>query len=135
MNIEAGYQLHITSWTNDGDSYNTTIHSGLIKEDVQFLLEVVRPFKSCHRGGSFGNNDSCTEAIDDHILECFRNHKNLSSSKYAEWTEEGLEESGGLSDLAYDLVGRDEYCGWRVFESFKVFYFPNDLMEVSKEFK
>lgn len=137
MNIEAGYQLQITSWTNDADNYNTTIHSGLSKADVEFLIAVVKPFESVNRKGSFGNNDSCTEAVNEHILECFKNHKDLTNSKYAEWVE-GFAQGrrfDGLSDLAYDLVGYDEYCGWRVFDGFKVFFFPEAVEEVTKEFK
>lgn len=135
MNIPKGYQLHVTSWTNDADNYNTTIHSGLSKADVEFLVSIVKPFWSVNQGGKFGNNDSCTDDVEEHIYNCWQNHKAQASSKYADWFEDADEESvDGLSDLAYDLVGYDEFCGWRVFESCKVFFFPEEVVEVTEEF-
>lgn len=137
MTIPSGYQLHITSWTNDADNYNTTIHNGLSYEDVTFLLEIVKPFKSEHQNGQFGNNDECTHEVNDHIYDCWLAHQDSKSSKYEEWFSEINKEDpdvDGLSDLAYDLVGRDEYCGWRVFESAKVYYYPTAVEDVTKQF-
>lgn len=140
MSIPAGYQLHITSWTNDADNYKTTIHDGLSEEDVKFLLDVVKPFKSHHNGGRFGNDDSCTSQINEHILECLKKYPTTQFQEYLEGFEtdidpdEDEEEIDGLSDLAYDLVGRDEYCGWRVFESAKIFFYPEEVKEVTKQF-
>lgn len=140
MSIPAGYQLHITSWTNDADNYNTTIHDGLSEEDVKFLLDVVKPFKSKNNGGQFGNNDSCTNQINEHILECLKQYPTTQFQEYLEGfeqdsdPEEEDEEIDGLSDLAYHLVGRDEYCGWRVFSSAKVFFYPEEVKEVTKQF-
>lgn len=138
MSIPAGYQLHITSWTNDANNYNTTIHEGLNEEDVKFLLDIVKPFRSRHDGGRFGNNDSCTNQINEHIFECFKKYPTTKFQEYLEGFEQGNdpdeEEIDGLSDLAYDLVGHDEYCGWRVFESAKVFFYPEEVKEVTKQF-
>lgn len=134
MSIPSGYQLQITSWTNDADNYNTTIHSGLTKEDVEFLINVIKPFKSKNNGGRFGNNDSCTSDVDEHIFECFKNHLNSEKSAYSEWFEGIEEDCDGLSDLAYDLIGCDEYCGWRVFDSAKVFFYPEEVKEVTESF-
>ena len=140
MSIPAGYQLHITSWTNDADNYNTKIHDGLSEEDVKFLLDVVKPFKSQHNGGRFGNNDSCTGQINEHIFECLKKYPTTQFQECLEGFEQDIdldedeEEIDGLSDLAYDLVGRDEYCGWRVFESAKVFFYPEEVKEVTKQF-
>jgi len=138
MSIPAGYQLHITSWTNDADNYNTTIHDGLSEEDVKFLLDVVKPFKSKHNGGQFGNNPSCTNQINEHILECLKKYPTTQFQEYLKGFEQDSdpdeEDIDGLSDLAYDLVGRDEYCGWRVFERAKVFFYPEEVKEVTKDF-
>jgi hypothetical protein len=137
-NIPKGYQLHITSWTNDADNYNTTIHSGLSPDDVNFLLQIVKPFKSRHSGGKFGNNEGCTMAINEHIFECWQGHNSKEHSAYADWFDDRNEEdedyAEGLSDLAYDLVGCDEYCGWRVFDGAKVFHFPVEVKEVTETF-
>lgn len=136
MNIPAGYQLQVTSWTNDSDNYNTTIHSGLTESDVNFLVDVVKPFKSQHSaGGKFGNNDSCTEEVESHIYDCYLKHKDGLSEGYLQWFEETDEDNvDDLSDLAYDLLGRDEYCGWRVLDSYKVFFFPEECENVTDKF-
>jgi hypothetical protein len=135
MTIPSGYQLRVTSWTNDGDHYNTTTHSGLTSDDVKFLLKVLQPFKSRHNGGVFGNDDSCGSAIEECIFECWQEHPTKESSQFAEWMEAMCEDSlDGLTDLAYDLVGYDEYCGWRVFENATVFYFENAVADVTSQF-
>lgn len=50
-NIPAGYQLHVESWENDGDNYKTQIMNGLTLADVNFLLDVGKPFTRRGRWG------------------------------------------------------------------------------------
>lgn len=136
MDIKAGFQLHITSYTNDGDDYNTTIHNGLSEDDVRFLLALVEPFKSRHCGGKWGNENVKNHIVDDHVRECFEAHPNQKHSAYIDWLDED-ESMGndGLSDLVTELVGHDEYCGWRVFVNFEVYFIPDVIKDVSGDFK
>lgn len=134
MTIKAGFQLQITSYTNDGDSYNTTMHDGLSADDVRLVLEIVKPFKSQHCGGKWGNKNVNGDVVDGHVFECFNNHPNIKESAYYQWVD-GDDSMDGLSDFVFDLVGADEYCGWRVFESFKVYYIPERLNDLSGNFK
>jgi len=54
--IPAGYRVTITSWENDADNYADTIHEGLSKERVEFILELCRLFRSKNRDRKcFGN--------------------------------------------------------------------------------
>ncbi len=131
MNIPKGYQLNVTSWTNDADEYNTTTHNGLTADDVVFLLKVLKPFESDYDGGLFGNNTDCSEAVDEHIWACWEEHPTKASSTCSQYMVNGID---GVADLAYDLVGRNEYFGWRVFESAKVFYFENEVQDVTSKF-
>lgn len=141
MNIPKGYQLHVTTWENDADHYKTQVLSGLTKEDVHFYVNLAKRFKSKYSGdsgpclGNSGNTDEDLEqAIKNSLLEAppsdeVREHvkKVLEGEDYADFLADKI--------LGYTDGYDDEHNFCRVFESFKVYYFPEDVLEVTEEFK
>lgn len=145
-NIQPGYQLHITSWENDADNYRTEIIQGLTKEDVQFYLHFLRHFYSPYSrhkdmiGPGYGNMDinKCKEAESIAITAAFEafppsSPKLLNNVKQSiEFWKEQPEES---CDWVYETIGRwVEYNRYRVFDSFEVYYIPEEIKNVTDEF-
>jgi hypothetical protein len=44
-NIPAGYQIHITSWENDGDHSQTKVISGLTRDELELIIKFCNWFK------------------------------------------------------------------------------------------
>lgn len=142
--IPAGYQLHITTWENDGDSYKTKILNGLKKEDVDFYLSIVKNFtsKNDHRRRGYGNGSINEKDLENIISNALATSPHLSKDirdvwdaipenpdYKSDWNYESLTELLGTPEQYDDLY----FC--RVFESFKVYYIPTHINEVTSEFK
>lgn len=143
--ILAGYQLHITTWENDGDSYKTKILSGLTEADVKFYIDIASRFKSdgmrTNRGLYFlGNQYVPTEKLADLIEECLNIHPDITAEIRTHW-EEFLADPTDPMEWFNNILGSpdDEYyydyknfC--RVFEEFEVFYYPQSVANATALF-
>lgn len=150
MSIKKGYQLHITTWENDGDNYKTKVIDGLNKEDTQFYVELASLFTSRNNRANKGfGNGGITECGDEYHNPCMENvvqaiskvvadNPNASKEITDHYISEDFDEV--YECLVEDLLGYteqyyDEEYFCRVFESFKAYYFPQDVNEVTEEFK
>ena len=157
--IPSGYTLSITSWENDADCYKTQVFHGLEADEVRFLIEVARLFKSMnnHRDPGFGGGDwpyargkaewpeDMTKAHDAVVA---RFGAKLSAQFLETWKVAPLEEGedpdalfDGYSDRIAELVGYPEndcYMGGnyiRVYDRHTVHYHGSTVPDVTKEFK
>ena len=150
MNIEKGYQLHITTWENDGDVYKTKVINGLAKEDVKFYIELASLFTSRNNSSSKGfGNGGVTEFGDKYhnsgmedVVEVIRkvvlnnpNAKEDITSPYLSEDFDEIYEHLIEEVLDYTEQYEDETYFCRVFSGFKVYYFPEEVTEVTEEFK
>lgn len=139
--IPAGYQLHVTTWENDGDHYNTEIISGLTEADVRFLLDVAKQFGSRNSTTpGLGNGSVKGEQLVALLREKLADHPEISDDIKQVWSE------GSDEDIAYDiltdlLLGTPQEEGYfdelyfcRVFDDFKVYYFPETIKDVTQSF-
>ena len=146
--IKAGYQLHVQTWEGDADAYVTKIISGLTEDDTKFYIAWVKQFVSRHGWGlkGLGNGGNTAEEI----LQSLQNALDIcwpTSPELVQTIQELLEsECSGVwahELLCEDLLGYPvQECNiWsesyftRVFESFKVFYIPVDIEQVTSKFK
>ena len=96
--IPAGYQLHVTTWESAYDHYKTQVLSGLTKEDVEFYLDLMKPFFSKHdmvNPGTFGNEKISVEVLIDMVMKLLGAHPNISQAVSTKWN----------TALANDLPG------------------------------
>jgi hypothetical protein len=145
--IKAGYQLHVTTWEGDADAYGTKIISGLTEEDTKFYIAWAKQFVSRHGWGlkGLGNGGNTAEEI----LQSLQNALDIcwpTNLALVETIQELLE-SEDSGDWAHELLCEDllgypvQECYMsqshftRVFESFKVFYIPVDIEQVTSKFK
>lgn len=146
--IPPGYQLHITSWENDGDARATEILNGLSKADVAFYVELLSYFRS---GSGFGNSSETDQReVAEVISKTLKSNPGVSTKitesfgsvdkLLAETDEYDEENADAISDtcteLMCDLLGApvEQYYDYRVFETFKVYYFQSAVADVSEEF-
>lgn len=154
MGIPVGYQLHISSWENDGDSRKTKIIEGLTEEDVKFYLDIAKNFTSRNNHWdkkdypTYGNGGIKNEDLARIVKEALIAHPNISQPVRDEWTPEpeAIEVDDGadwyFEALTEFILGYPDYEGYwdqvnfcRVFDSFKVFYIPAQAEEVTDKFK
>ena len=147
MTIPSGYQLHINSWENDGDNCKTEIISGLTKEDVKFYLHFLSHFYSQSStnenkiGRGFGNmnmgesreNEERT-AIESALKNCPPSSPDLIEQvkdSIDGWNEDPYE----VYDWVRETIGYwDNDERYRVFDSFEVYYIPEDIPSVKYKF-
>lgn len=124
--IPVGFQLHITSWENDADCYNTVIVSGLTREDCAFLIAVAKLFESGNRRkGGFGNKSPDADEVDAAIDLVRADHPGIS----AEYATMDFKSAIELVDgYGYE----SDYL--RVYDSHQVFYIAAPVADVTKEF-
>lgn len=151
-NIPAGYQLHLTTWENDGDNYNTEIISGLTREDTRFFIQIASRFTSVNNRygaiGGLGNDFVSGNTLIDVIAKALSDNPNISDKIREEWTLENLDDDEALGCQAYELLisvilGSPQEYDWcsgdsyfcRVFEDFKVFYYENIVKNCSNDFR
>jgi len=141
--IPAGYRLSISSWENGGDLWYTNVLEGLSKERVEMLIAVCKLFVS-YRDGGYGNAyesryDDVIAAGDAVLHVMLKEYPQGATCEEAEWIG-GIVDDSDLYDFVVeyvsDLFGSDGEFTFRVFESAKVEWIPEDIHieDVSKEF-
>ena len=136
-NIPVGYQLQINTWENDGDNWNTDTLNGLTREDITFYLDICNLFaaEKTHQEGWFGNGERDDENLKmfvERMADVISRHPNISTNLKEDWE---IGNHDAICDLTQDLVGS---CGdgeyWRVFESAVVYYFPEEIQDITSQF-
>lgn len=134
--ILPGYQLHIISWENDADNFNTTIYSGLTKEDVQFYIYFLGHFKS-HR--TYGNEsiEKYPDAEKIAITNAYEKHR-PTSPQLLEDVKSSIED-WKTSDDDHDWVNEtigiwNEGENYRVFDYCEVYLVSTPIPNVTGEF-
>ncbi len=124
--INKGYTLEVVSWENDGDNYRTK------SKTVESLDEAARINKICKElfcsGSNVGNsmNNEADEILIDYVKENQELFPDLKND------DEILDY---FEDLGYELMGNSEYYDFRVCESIKITYSPEDIYLETIEFK
>ena len=155
-NILAGYQIHFTTWENDGDARRTTIWSGIQNsDDVKFLLALAGAFVSKNSGKQgLGNGETDAGQLTNLINGLLTKHHvswDLSQLFEQEKEDLDLDDEGDVDVLAdrwynllcdrilgqpveemyhYDYV---RFC--RVFDGAEVYYFPDNVHNVTNQFE
>jgi hypothetical protein len=144
--IPAGYRLSVTSWENDADNYQTTVHEGLEEERVEYILELCKLFKSKKRKGCFGNMYDPSEIEREEVAEAIRavmeKHRAVLTLEEIEVLdtpiipeEEYADE--GFSDVVCAFLECSPDYAYRVYERAKVEHIPHEIRmeDVTKQFK
>jgi hypothetical protein len=146
MNIPKGYEIQFYTWENDGDHYKTQIMYGLTREDVYFFVDLASKFMS-----TYGNDSIDPTVLTNIFKELLEKHSNVSdivrdlfdpeemiadedideeSDIVVQWQYESLVENVlGWTD---DYLDEPYFC--RVIESMKIYYHPDEVVDVTKEF-
>lgn len=157
IGIPTGYQVHITTWENDADNYQTKIISGLTEWDVRFYLAMANRFKSGSNNGmkTLGNHGHDTSVLIEEVKELLKSHTWISFSVRKIWehavgnTEIHCEDcddcpidcdqniAGILGDilLGYTCDYEDEKNFCRVFDYARVYFIPSAIIDVTENFK
>ena len=137
--IKAGYQVHTTTWENDGDHYKTIVTSGLSKEDAIFIVALANKFNRRSKlANDYVKDTDLIEAVND----VFELNQGLSSEMLNIW-KRPIEEMEDATYYVRELINEhilgipDEYhdggfC--RLVENIDVYYIPSDIKNVTKEF-
>lgn len=147
--IPAGYRLSVTSWENDADNYQTTVHEGLSKERVKYILELCKLFYSKNsplknKGVCFGNmyepSDVQREDADDAIRAVMEKHRAVLNEDELEQlaveTDPEDEYSGPeFNYIVCEFLGYSEDYLYRVYDKATVEFIPQEIrIDVSTEF-
>jgi hypothetical protein len=135
--IPEGYQLHIQSYENDGNCRQTRILSGLTREDVKFLLEILEPFDEVE------NPVNMLEIV-TYFQKVINKHPDISQVFLDNWCTAQFDDD--LKDYYHecicDLLGnpkdqfyRDMEHYIRHYDGFKVYYLPYSVQDVTSEFQ
>lgn len=131
--IQAGYEIEVKSWENDGDNYNTKSIQGYNKADTAFIVEFVRLYssKNARPNGGFGNMGDWDNQEPRYAAEKAVVVKHKDTSAFARAIFDKEEENP-----YYELFGASDTYQTRVLEYVKVFYHPEDVVidEVTEEF-
>ena len=154
--IPPGYQLHTTTWENDGDNYQTKILSGLSKEDVEFYISILEQcgskYNSRKFAKGFGNDEISAEellsivkqAVDEHpgisaeVKKKYEHNINVDSDDYDE--DVAADAAAVIHDeLCADALGAtidyEDYTNFiRVVEDIKVFFIEQTQRDLSDKF-
>ena len=128
--IPAGYRVTITSWENDADNYKHTVHEGLSKERVEYILELCKMFKSGSNNGgkTFGNMNEYdppsrlvkAEKAVRTVLEKHRAVLNECELENLEAEEDEME----VCEIVSEFLGSSEFYTFRVYSTVKVEHIP-----------
>ena len=129
--IPVGYQLHVTSWENDGDNFDTKILSGLTAEDVAVYVDLLSLLVSASAGGFANRNNIDIERVALAVREKLAAHPKLSDGIRKDFLECDMD---SVRDPMGDLLGYSEYVDFRVFASCKVYLFETPAKDVTKQF-
>jgi hypothetical protein len=149
--IPAGYQIHFTTWENDGDAYKTKLWSGIESaEDVTFLLLLANKFKSQNsQERGLGNGGVMTDDLIEAVESAMAQVPGISRDMRALFEDEREEDEDEdtLADRWYDLIADrilsypveesyryDETRFCRVLSKVQVYYFPQPVEEVTSQF-
>lgn len=133
-NIKQGHQLHITSWENDGDNYKTKTVDGLTKDEVKYLISIAKLFypENGRNSNGFGNSDISDKTYEK-IWESYKRIP-VPEDVSDDWKFNNIDEM--MEVFADELIGIwNEGSVFRVYDSFKVYYIPNEITDVTQEFK
>lgn len=134
--LPAGYRLTVNSWENDGDASATKIVAGLTRTQVKYYLEFLKLLE----------NDSEYSNMFDPTFEqiaAFHAEFVQIAKKYSAELVEACAPTGQHQVHAAVVKLNEMLLGWgsegfytRVFESFKVEYFPEEILiqDVTEEF-
>jgi len=143
LNIKPGIMLSITSWENDGDNYNTKTLYGLCEDEAKFWLGLA---KLCG-GRKYANMPEHRHIDEIGLGEEFRALVNKHHSGFAVttdgWDVSSLYETpdenendpvvGLIQELVYDVLGSSELCSFRVYESYKAYLIPSEIVALNLE--
>ena len=131
--IPAGYRVTITSWENDADYYEDTIHEGLTKERVEYILEMCKLFKSGSNNGgkTFGNMNEydgsarfakAQQAVNV-VLEKHRAVLNECELANLDSGEDEME----VCEIINEFIGSSEFYTFRVYDKAKIELVPHQI--------
>lgn len=151
--IKAGYQIHFTTWENDADAYRTQVVSGLTNADVEFYLDLASHFSSHNWGDrtGYGNKAIKEDELSNLIIKILSRH-DVSDETRNDWDESGDADWIGvdreeITDYLYEMLCttvlgypvNEYYCSegmfCRVMASWKVYRVPEDLVDVTENFR
>lgn len=125
--INKGYTIHVTSWENDGDNYETNTMTVATEEEAKMITKMCSTlFKSCNNGdGGIGNlmQDELVKASEI-ILDYVNSNPEILMGKKMD-DEEIVEFI--MEKYNYPLMGGSEWYYSRVFESYEVTYSDQDV--------
>jgi hypothetical protein len=150
--IPSGYQMHIETWENDGDSTHTKIVSGLDEADIKFIITLLKNFQSngYHRAGEYYGNEGVEGAVLVSLVEeAMKGHPNISRKLHSDLVEaikhdrEDDEESWVYQLLCDNYLNYPdsefysyEYTNFcRVVDNIKVFMVPTESVDVTANFE
>ena len=138
-NIPAGYQLHIRSWENDGDNYQTIVTNGLTKDECECMIAIAELFGSRSRYG----NDYLSGEGQKIIVEAIRHIFETIPVVRSEQFEEMFHLDAESFDPTYDAlvehilgsgVDNDGMFFCRAVDYYKVFFVPSEITNVTSQF-
>lgn len=128
--IKKGYQLQVTSWENDADNYNTVSLDGLTKEDVEFYINFIKVFRELNLENRY--NDPVTDEEANLFKEKISNiYNGIIPEKFKEWFD-GYGET--IVDVSSDILSYGEEFTTRVYDSHNIYFFPEDVNDVTDHF-
>jgi len=139
-NIPVGFQVHITTWENDGDAYTTQIFSGLSNEDVHFYVDFVKFFS-----GTDGNDFIEYTRLREFLTELQMQHPHINSDLKSHLAEALIEDARyELDDFIHEILHspveegyydgghRTLFC--RACDSIQIFHIPSEIKDVTTDF-
>lgn len=131
--ISAGYRVTISSWENDADNYKDTIHEGLTKERVEYILELCKLFKSGSNNGgkTFGNmSESAMSGRYERAQQAVRVvlEKHRAVLNHCELANlEAEEDDTEVCEIVNEFIGSSEFYMFRVYDTAKVELIPHQI--------
>lgn len=121
--IPAGYQLHVSTWENDGDAGMTQVWSGLTKEDCSFLIDLAKQFSSSSHGTGLGNDGVEAEVLLERFFEVYARHPGISEDMKLLFEEvsSDAEDPEEAADILYEILC-DQLLGFPVEEFYSTHY-------------
>ena len=124
--INKGYTLQVTSWENDGDSYQTKSKTVDTIEEVKLLHSLLQLCTSENNNPPgvirLGNSVGGFSEDQEDLLRGFFIENNIDfEDEEGEYIHEAFMEEVG------DLLGGSEFYTCRVFDSCSVTYSPEDV--------
>ena len=131
--IPAGWRIEVTSWENDGDYYNTTILEGLDEDVARFYVELAQLFgdSDIDAANAFDNEDVEWDKLIIAFKAIVAKYPNVLRKIWHQPDEAVIEEhlsddqiEDSIQDVVCDILDSSEVVIFRVFESYKAYYFP-----------